>query len=82
MCIPHRQLDPRTRARVVIANLALFIGLILWLFVHPASAIGRDVIHFASGILIGLSIMINLNTFTRGRSAPRGDNDDSNARRS
>jgi|CZKF01.1.fsa_nt_gi hypothetical protein len=67
MRILFRQRDPRARARVVFANFALLAGFMLWIFVHPASAIGRDAIHFASGMLIGLSFTMNLITITRIR---------------
>jgi hypothetical protein len=70
MCIPYRQRDPRTRARMVIANFSLSFGLALWLLVHPASAFGRDAIHFVVGLLFGLAITINLMTARRNcRSA-------------
>jgi hypothetical protein len=67
MCIPSQQRDPRTRAKVVIANLSLSIGLILWAFVHPSSVVGRDAVHFVVGLLFGLSITINLITARRNR---------------
>jgi hypothetical protein len=60
MCLLDRHQSAKLRRRPAIANLALAIGLILWSFAHPVSVVGRDAIHFVVGLLLGLSITINL----------------------
>jgi hypothetical protein len=55
-----QHLDPRTRRLMAIANIALVIGLLLWLFVHPSSQVEKNWLHASSGFLLGLSITINL----------------------
>jgi hypothetical protein len=60
MSIQIRQLDPRARRRMLLANVSLVIGLLLWLFVHPASPIEKNWLHVICGFLLGLSITVNL----------------------
>lgn len=60
MCMPHRQLNMKTRRLVVIANVSLAIGLLLWNFVHPSDQIERNWVHGVCGFLLGVSIAINL----------------------
>ncbi|MGD0940722.1 MAG: hypothetical protein ABR905_13540 [Terracidiphilus sp.] len=60
MSIRFRQLDPKARGRMLLANISLTIGLVLWLFVHPASQVERNWFHGISGFLLGVSITINL----------------------
>ncbi|MGA3347300.1 MAG: hypothetical protein ABSC76_20835 [Terracidiphilus sp.] len=60
MCIPNRQLDPKTRRRTVIANISLVIGLLLWIFVHPSGPLEKDWLDAVCGFLLGLSVTINL----------------------
>lgn len=60
-----RNADPKTRIMMAGANLSLFTGLMLWLFVHPASHGLRDALHFACGLLLGVSIALNLHATRR-----------------
>ena len=60
MCIPIRQLDPKTRRLLAIGNMSLVVGLLLWLFVHPSGQIEKNWLHAVCGFLLGLSITINL----------------------
>ncbi|MGA3262683.1 MAG: hypothetical protein ABSC47_01405 [Terracidiphilus sp.] len=60
MCIPNRRLDPRIRRLMAIGNMSLVIGLLLWIFVHPAGQIERNWLHGVCGFLLGFSIAINL----------------------
>ncbi|MGD0097036.1 MAG: hypothetical protein ABSB60_11105 [Terracidiphilus sp.] len=60
MCLGHRQLGPRARGRMALANISLVIGLLLWFFVHPAGQIERNWLHAICGFLLGLSITVNL----------------------
>ena len=60
MCIPIDQLDPKSRHMRAMGNIALIIGLLLWLLFHPSGQIERNWLHFVCGLLVGLSIGINL----------------------
>jgi hypothetical protein len=60
MCIPNRLLDRKTRRLMAIGNIALVIGLLLWLFVHPAAQTERNWLHAVCGFLLGFSITISL----------------------
>ena len=60
MPIRLRQFDPRTRGRMVFANLCLAVGLLLSVFVHPAGQIEQNWLHAACGFLLGVSIAVNL----------------------
>jgi hypothetical protein len=68
MCVPYRQLDPKTRRLVAIGNLCLVIGLLLWNFVHPSSQIEKNWLDGVTGLLMGLSIGINLFAFRFAQS--------------
>jgi hypothetical protein len=63
MSSAYRNLDPKARRQIAIANLSLAVGLLLILFVHPSGNIGRNWLHVLSGFLLGLSIAINLFVF-------------------
>jgi hypothetical protein len=56
----NQQLDQRTRRLMASGNFALAIGLILFGFVHPAGAFERNCLHAVAGMLVGISIGINL----------------------
>ena len=60
MCIPNRLLDRKTRRLMVLANISLVIGLLLWLFVHPAGQLEKNWRDAACGFLLGLSVTISL----------------------
>jgi hypothetical protein len=60
MCIGNGRLDRRTRRLVAGGNLAMAIGLVLFNFVHVGSALAQDCLHAVSGMLLGISIGINL----------------------
>ena len=59
MCIPNRQLDPKTRRMAAFGNLCLVIGLSLWFFVSPVG-VWRHWLHALCGLLFGISIGANL----------------------
>jgi len=56
----NRQLDRRTRRLMAAGNLALAIGLILFGFVHPGGVLEQNCLHAVAGMLLGVSIGINL----------------------
>ncbi|MGA2632933.1 MAG: hypothetical protein ABSF16_01750, partial [Terracidiphilus sp.] len=60
MCIPNRLLDKKTRRLMSLANISLVIGLLLWLFIHPAAQMEQNWLHAACGFLLGFSITVNL----------------------
>jgi hypothetical protein len=60
MGLSHRQLDPKTRRLLAIGNLCLAAGLLLWNFARPSSKIEQDWLHGVCGMLLGISIGINL----------------------
>ena len=73
MCICNRQLDPKTRRRMVIANISFIFAILLWNserwnWVHGFSRIQLDWLHAITGFLFGLYIAIIL--FSR-RCGPR-----------
>jgi hypothetical protein len=63
MCILNRQLDPKTRRRIVIANLAFILSILLWNserwgWIHLSSQIEQNYLDAISGFLFGLYIAI------------------------
>lgn len=64
-----RNTDLKTRIMMAGANLCLFTGLVLWLFAHPALLGLKDAVHFICGLLLGISIALNLHAFRRRKHA-------------
>ncbi|MFP5237738.1 MAG: hypothetical protein ACLGSD_17720 [Acidobacteriota bacterium] len=64
-----RNMDSKTRNIMASANLCLVTALVLWLLVHPASHGFKDAIHFLCGLLLGVSIALNLHAIRRRKSA-------------
>ena len=65
MCISNRQFDPKARRRMVIANIALILGILLsnsvrlnW--VHPSSQLALNWLDAFTGFCFGLYITIML----------------------
>jgi zinc transporter ZupT len=56
---------------MVLANLSLAVGLLLFVFVHPAGQVERNWLHAVCGFLLGVSIAVNLLNFWR--SSRSGD---------
>lgn len=44
-------------------GVCLAIALLLSIFVYPASAIGSELLHFVSGVFLGMSLVLNLRAF-------------------
>jgi hypothetical protein len=73
MCIPLHQRDPQTRRRLKIANCALIVGMGLIYFFHPSSDTVKIATHALGGLLVGLSIGLNLCALRRsGCNQPQG----------
>jgi hypothetical protein len=71
MCLCHRQLDPKTRRRMVIANIALILGILLWNserwnWVHAISQLELNCLHAFTGLCFGFYITITLFGVRRG----------------
>jgi hypothetical protein len=65
MCLNHRQLDPKTRRRMVIANISFIFAILLWNserwnWVHTSNQIELNWLHAITGFLFGLYIGIML----------------------
>ena len=58
MCLRSEFKD--RRYSVAIAALCLAVGLMLPEIVHPAKGLGLDLVDFVRGLLIGVSLSINL----------------------
>lgn len=72
MCISVGKRSLKNRILMAVANLALSIGLVLPYFIHPAGQRGADWLHGIRGLLIGMSIGMNLSIIrSRRRCAPR-----------
>ena len=72
MCVPTGQRDPRSRWMMVIGNLSLVAGLLIWSFARHSTA----ATHFSAtqawidglgGLFLGISIGANLAALMRQR---------------
>jgi hypothetical protein len=57
MCI---EITPRNRRLITLASSCLALGLLLPMAFHPAASSTRNLLHFVCGLLLGLSMSINL----------------------
>jgi hypothetical protein len=71
MRISYRLTDRKSRLLTGIANFSLAAGLILWVFVHPANQTTDSLRHFFAGLLLGLSVTINLFRMIRWNAPAR-----------
>jgi hypothetical protein len=62
-----RQLDARTRRLIALGNACMAVGLMLYTFVHPSGQGAKDLAQGVSGLLLGVSIGINLFAFRFAR---------------
>jgi hypothetical protein len=63
MCLFRQQLDPKSRRRMVVANLSLIFGILLlnsarWGWIHLSSQFERNWLDAICGFLFGLYITI------------------------
>jgi len=63
MCLNHRQLDPKSRRRMIIANVSFILGILLWNserwnWVHGISQMELNWLHAFTGFFFGLYIAI------------------------
>jgi hypothetical protein len=54
------EMNSKSRKLSAIASACLAIGLPLLILLHPAQQSARNLLHFIGGLLLGLSISINL----------------------
>jgi hypothetical protein len=73
MGFSRRKLDPRTRRQVAFGNLCLAVGLGLFTFAHPSGQIEKNLVHALSGLLLGISIGVNLCALRLARRCRRGN---------
>ncbi len=55
-----RETDPKSRKLIAMASGWLAIGLLLPMLLHPSGQSSRNLLHFVCGLLIGMSLSINL----------------------
>jgi hypothetical protein len=72
MCFCRRQLDPKTRRRMVIANLSFILAILLWNskrwgWIHLSSSFEQNWLDAICGFLFGLYIAVNLFSLWCGR---------------
>jgi len=67
MCVSLRNRDPRIRRRVVSGNLLLAAAFILWNFTRRGDSQTQLWLHALYGLLLGLSIGINLSALFLAR---------------
>ena len=60
MLFRFRQFDSKLRRAIALGTLCLSGGLSLLLFVRPSGQIAKDVAHGFAGMLIGISLGVNL----------------------
>jgi hypothetical protein len=65
MCVQDS--SPRRQKLAALANLCLAIGLLLPMIFHPAGQAALNVLHFVRGLLIGLSLSVNLGVLWKAR---------------
>jgi hypothetical protein len=66
MRIPSRRLDPKARRSMVLGNLCLVIGLLLWNF-RSHFQVQRIWLDGVCGLLLGISIVVNLSAVRSSR---------------
>lgn len=71
MCFPIHQRSRRDRGLLAVANISLFLGIALPYALHFNGAVERSWIEAVRGLLIGLSIGINLLVIRFGRRCSR-----------
>jgi hypothetical protein len=63
MCLNHRQLDPKSRRLMIIANVSFILGILLWNserwgWIHGLSRFEVNWLHAFTGFCFGLYIAI------------------------
>ena len=70
--LPLRNLDPRLRRQLALANGCLAIGLFLWVCIHPSDPTLRNVRDAIVGFLLGISLAANVLTAIKIRGCQSG----------
>jgi hypothetical protein len=55
-----REINPKSRKLFSLASASLALGLVLPMLLHPSGQSSRNLLHFVCGLLIGMSLSINL----------------------
>jgi hypothetical protein len=58
---------------MVMGNVSLVVGLLLWNFVHPSNSAERNWLHGVCGVMLGASIGINLFALRLARRCGRSE---------
>jgi hypothetical protein len=69
MCV--RDNSPQRRKLVALASLCLAIGLLLPMMFHPSGQTELNALHFLRGLLIGMSLSVNLGVLWKNRRQQR-----------
>jgi peptidoglycan/LPS O-acetylase OafA/YrhL len=67
-------INPKSRKLFVMASVCLAVGLLLPMLFHPAAQPARNLLHFVCGLLLGLSLSVNLALLWKN-SRRRGSSD-------
>jgi hypothetical protein len=67
MCVVESRLSRRNGMWLVVANLCLCAGIALGVVMHPAGQAAKDWMDGVRGLLVGLSIGVNLMVVMRAR---------------
>lgn len=67
MCVPVWRLSRKNRLWMVVANLCLCCGIVLGAVMHPAGQAAKDWTDGVRGLLMGLSIGVNLMVVMKAR---------------
>jgi hypothetical protein len=70
-----QEITANNRKLVALASGCLSIGLVLSLLLHPSTQSARNVLHFICGMLLGLSLSINLGMVWKSARQRRMRND-------
>jgi hypothetical protein len=68
MCVPVQQLDPKVRFWMILGNIALVTGLLMWNF-RSEMPINKNWLDAVCGLLMGFSIGVNLLNLSKRRCA-------------
>jgi hypothetical protein len=68
------EINTKSRKLIAMASACLSIGLVLPMLLHPPTQSSRNLLHFVCGLLIGMSLSINLGMFWKNSRRRRTEN--------